>query len=136
MIKEIFHRLTIGVALGGIATFIALTVMMLNHIEASVSTIWLNMVGGMLIGIYYALSSFIFMPSTWSDLKKTTIHFSTSVIVYYLIALPLGWVPFTFLAMIISLILFVVIYAIYWTGFYLYFKKVADTLNEELKNYK
>lgn len=134
MIQDILKRLTAGIACGGLATFIALTIMKFNHIEAPVSEIWAHMLAGLLMGIYFGLSSFIFETEKWSNLKKTIIHFFSSITAYYSIALPVGWVPFTPFAIIISGIVFMLLYAVYWTGFYLYFRKVAQSLNEDLQN--
>lgn len=133
MMTDIFKRVLAGIALGGLATFIALTIMKFTHFEASVSEIWSNMLASMTIGIYFGLSSYIFETDKWSNLKKTLIHFSCSIIAYYLIALPVGWVPVSPLYVFLSAVIFALIYAVYWTSFYLYYRKVAKSLNEELQ---
>lgn len=133
MIRDILFRTTIGIALGGINTFIALSIMKYNNFEATVSEIWSNMLAGLLIGIYFGLSSFIFQAENWSSLKKTIIHFISSIIAYYVIAFPVGWVPFTTLSIILSALLFALIYSVYWTGFYLYYRRMAATMNKDLQ---
>lgn len=132
MIIEILKRIMTGIAFGGIFTFIALTIMKFNHIESSVSDIWMHMLASLVIGIYFGLSSFIYFYTKWSYLKQMIIHFSLSIVFYYSIALPVGWVPVTPLAIIGSAIAFIIIYAIFGTGYFLYYKKVADSLNEDL----
>jgi len=133
MIRDIVKRILAGIALGGLSTFIALTIMKFAHFEATVSEIWSNMLASMIIGIYFGLSSYIFETDKWSNLKKTIIHFSCSMIAYYLIALPVGWVPVSPLYLVLSAVVFALIYAVYWTSFYLYYRKVAKSLNKELQ---
>lgn len=133
MIIEILKRSMIGVAFGGIATFIALTIMKFNHIDGTISEVWMHMLASFIIGIYFGLSSFIYEHDKWSPLKKMVIHFSFSIIVYFTVALTVGWIPFNFLSILIGILLFIISYSIYWTGFYLYFKKMEDTMNKHLK---
>lgn len=132
MMIEILKRMTTGIAFGGIFTFIALSIMKIYEVEASVSEIWLHMLASFLIGIYFGLSSFIFNDNGWSYLKKTIIHFSASIIFYYIIALPVGWVSFKPLAIVGSIFAFILVYCLFSTGYFLYYKKVADALNDEL----
>jgi hypothetical protein len=132
MIAEILKRMISGIAAGGFLTFIALTILMVNNIESSVTEIWLNMLGSMAFGVYYGLASIIFEKPRWTPLMKTVVHLSLSIIVYYTIALSVGWLPFTFPAIAISLVLFLSIYFIFWTGFYIHFKKLEAELNEHL----
>lgn len=132
MIIEILKRSMTGIAVGGIYTFIALTIMKFNHIEGTISEVWLHMLAAFVLGIYYGLSSFIFENDGWSPLKMTVIHFSLSIIVYFIIAFSIGWVPLHPLSIILGILAFIVIYALYWTGYYLYYKKIEASMNEHL----
>lgn len=133
MIIEILKRSMTGIAFGGIATFIALTIMKFNHIDGTISEVWMHMLASMIIGIYFGLASFIYESDTWSPLKKVVIHFCLSIIVYFIVALTVGWIPFNFLSIMIGTFMFIIVYGIYWTGSYLYFKKMEDTMNKHLK---
>ncbi|GAQ16538.1 membrane protein [Oceanobacillus picturae] len=132
MILEITKRSMIGIAFGGIFTFIALTIMKLNNLESTVSEIWMHMGASMLLGIYYGLSSYIFSDGEGSYLKQTIIHFCLSLTVYFIIAFTVGWVPLNWLAALLSFIIFVTIYSFVWFGYYSYYKKVESSMNEHL----
>lgn len=136
MVGKAVKRSLYGIAFGAIITFIALTILMINEIETEVATIWLYMLAGFVLGIYYGLASFIFEYERWSPLKKTIIHFSASIIVYFAIALPIGWIEFTTRAVVLSIAVFTIIYGIYWISFALYFKKVESSLNRDLQKRK
>lgn len=133
MMIEILKRGMIGVAFGGIYTFVALTIIKFNHIEVSISEVWTHMLASLILGIYFGLSSFIYENERWSPLKKTVIHFSLSIIVFFLIAIPIGWIPFQILSILLGILLFIIMYSLYWTGYYLYFKKMENDLNEQLQ---
>lgn len=133
MIKKILNRVMAGISFGGLATFISLTVLNFAHIEVPVSEIWKHSSGSFILGIYFAVSSFIFEIEKWSSLKQTMIHYTLSIIIYFLLALPLGWIPMHVLSIIIGILAFSAIYGSYWTGFYLYFKRVEASLNEQLQ---
>lgn len=133
MKAEILNRVMIGIAYGGIVTFIALTVLMILQINPPISEIWLYTLSGFLIGIYFGVASFIFEIDTWSPLKKTVIHFSLSIVFYFIIALSVGWIPFTFGAIIISIFIFTGIYCIYWFGYQAHYKRIEADLNKNLQ---
>ena len=137
MIVEAIKRSMTGIAFGGIVTFIALTIVMLTDTETSVSQIWLYMLCSFIIGIYFGLASFIFEDNGWSYLKKTVFHFILSITVYFAIALFITeWIPFSLLSILISFFGFILIYAIFWMGYYQYFKKIEKSLNANLNRKK
>src|SRR5690625_6829825 len=123
MIRKIVERCIAGIAFGGIATFIALTIMKFGHIEGYASEIWNHMLASFGIGIYFGLASLIFEMETGSPLKKTAIHYCLSIVVWLIIALPVGWLPFNLVSVIVWILSFTIIYIIFLTLFYLYFIK-------------
>ncbi|GAB2571517.1 DUF3021 domain-containing protein [Gracilibacillus alcaliphilus] len=133
MILEIFRRCMLGVAFGGIFTFIALTIMKVNEYEATVSEIWMNMGASLLLGIYFGLSSFIFGASGSNIIKKSLLHFVLSYSVWLIIAGVVGWIPLSGKVILWSSLLFILIYVLNWFGWFLYFKKVEATLNRHLQ---
>lgn len=132
MIGEIVRRTMIGIAYGGLATFIALTILLIQDITPPIQMIWSSMFGSFLLGIYFGVSSLIFELEKWSPLKMTLVHFTASVSLYYLLALPIGWVPVEFVAIAVSFVIFVFIYAVFWYGFWSYHKRMAWKMNEQL----
>lgn len=133
MIKEVLKRSLIGIAFGGIATFIALTTMKFSHIEGTVSEIWNHMLASFCLGIYFGVASLIFETEKWSALKQTLVHYTISTILWLIIALQLGWLPYNLLSVALGILTFTFIYIIYWTGFYLYFKKMEESMNKQLQ---
>ena len=133
MAYKLFVRSASGFAWAGLITFIALTFLMANDINPPIFTVWLYMLASILLGIYFGVASLIFEHDDWSPLKKTVIHFCLSVIIYFTIALTVGWIPLTVWPIVFSLLVFVLIYVIFWYGFNLYYKSIANSLNESLK---
>lgn len=133
MIFEVVKRIFTGIAWGGLVTFFSLTILMINDINPDISTIWLYMLASFVMGIYFGLAAFIFIIDSWSPLKKTVIHFSLSITVYFSIAFPIGWVPLTPLAIIMSSVSFLLFYIVFWSGYTLYYKKIEESLNDSLQ---
>lgn len=132
MIVEGIKRSMIGISFGGIITFIALTIVNFTGTDATVSEIWLYMLFSFILGIFFGLSSFIFTENGMSMLKQTVIHFFMSIVVYFIIALFAGWVPFTLIAILLASLTFAFIYAVFWTAYYLYYKKIEESMNANL----
>lgn len=133
MIKEVLKRGLAGIAFGGIATFIALTTMKFAYIEGTVSEIWNHMLASFSLGVYFGVASLIFEMEKWSALKQVLVHFTLSIILWLIIALTLGWLPYNLLSVAIGILFFTLVYSIYWTGFYLYFKKMEKSMNKHLQ---
>ncbi|TFB13473.1 DUF3021 domain-containing protein [Filobacillus milosensis] len=129
MINEALKRSFIGLGFAAIVTFIALTIMMMTGSEQTVATIWENMLGSMLVGVYFGVASLIFEKETWSPLKQTTIHFLVSISIWLPIAFYLGWVPMGVVPLLIAITLFVVSYAMFWLGTRMYFLKLEKEMN-------
>ncbi|MFA1820936.1 DUF3021 domain-containing protein [Virgibacillus oceani] len=136
MILEILRRSMLGMAFGGIFTFIALTIMRIYEVESTVSEIWMHMGASMLLGIYFGISSLIFGDDGSNILKKSVIHFFLSYSVFLIIGGTVGWVPLSIPAILGSTLLFILMYMLNLSGWYLYFKKIETTLNDHLQNKK
>lgn len=132
MIGAILSRTMYGIAWGGIATFIALTILMITDTNPPAEIIWLNMLGSMIIGIYFGLASLIFIHEGWSPLKKTSLHFSCSIIVWFIIAFLLKWLPVNLWSILIGIGAFIVVYILFWSSYTLYYKKLEASLNDSL----
>ncbi|HEY4578733.1 MAG TPA: DUF3021 domain-containing protein [Savagea sp.] len=129
-LKRIGHRILIGIAFGGIATFFALTRLWLIDAEVSVETIWRMTTAAMLTGIYFALAAFIFEMERYSQLTKTIIHYVLSLIVFWSCAMFGKWFsPSHYLAMFF---IFTGQYVIYWLLFYTYYKRQLNRMNAQL----
>ncbi|MEK4299380.1 DUF3021 family protein [Oceanobacillus sp. FSL W8-0428] len=136
MILEALKRSVVGIAFGGILTFIALTIMKFNEYEANVSEIWMHMGASMLLGVYFGVSSLIFGDSGSNLVKKSIIHFILSYSVWLIIASIVGWIPLNAPVILGSSLSFSLLYLLNWFGWFLYFKKVETTLNNYLTKNK
>ncbi|MEI3613785.1 DUF3021 domain-containing protein [Pseudogracilibacillus sp. SO30301A] len=136
MILEILRRSMLGVAFGGIITFIALTIMKINAFEATASEIWMHMAASMLLGVYFGISSLIFGDSDSNIIKKSIIHFLLTYSVWLIIAVTVGWISLSGWAILWSSLAFILLYILNWLGWYLYFKRVEAMLNNQLKKNK
>ncbi|GEN32135.1 hypothetical protein HNQ35_002514 [Cerasibacillus quisquiliarum] len=136
MINRILQKITMGIAAGGLLTFIALTVIKFTHVKSTVDVIWLYMLASLILGVYFSLASFIFEIDSWSPLKQTIIHFLLTIGGFFLIAIPIGWIPFHFGTITFGIIIFTVMYMLNWASFYFYYKKVADKMNKQLHTNK
>ncbi|WP_027963955.1 DUF3021 domain-containing protein [Halalkalibacillus halophilus] len=133
MIFEAIRRGFFGISFAGILTFIALTIIVVQNADVTLSEVWLNFAGSILIGIYFGVASLLFDLEEWSTMKQTVIHFSLSVTFFLLIALFMtGWVPLDPVEIAISITIFVVIYILFYTFSYLYFKQQEKSLNKSI----
>jgi len=93
-----------------------------------------NAVGYMICGWFFSTSSLIFEIKDIKLLIQTLLHFITVSILYFILSFLVGWFPFTIKATLLVLFSFVVVYALFWVSFYLYFKKKAKSLTADLKH--
>lgn len=56
----------------------------------------------------------------------------TVVVLYFILAFGIGWVPFEWSCFFSAIVLFAGFYLIFWTAFNLYFRNQAKKLNDEL----
>lgn len=135
MVLEVLRRLLGGFGVGGLLTFIILSVYVAGDAEVQIPamTIWSSLLGSMLIGGYFSVASLIFEQDHWSPLKQLVIHFGLSVSLYSLVAITIGWLPPRPLPILGGLVVFVTIYSLFWLGFRYYFKKQAEALNKSVK---
>ncbi|MFD1412969.1 DUF3021 domain-containing protein [Oceanobacillus jeddahense] len=136
MIVEMLKRSTMGIAFGAIITFIVLTILKFNAWEATVSEIWMHMGANMLLGIYFGVISLIFGESGNHLLKKSIIHFVLTYGVLLIIAAVVGWFPLSGRSILLYSLIFILLYILYWGGWYLYFKKQEEMLNKYLQKNK
>ena len=133
MILEVLRRSMLGLGFSALFTFAILTVIVLQDVQVSIPIVWKNMLGSMMMGIYFGCASLIFEMEKWSPLKKTVLHFLISILVWLPLAVYMGWVPFEVTTIFIGLGIFLVIYLLFWYGFYFYFKMIEKDMNNSVK---
>lgn len=134
MIFEILKRALIGAGFAGILTVIFLTYMVNASVDAEVSEIWLNMLGSVLMGVYFGCSSIIFDKEGWSPLRQLSIHFVLSGLVLFSVgSLITGWIPLETKAIAISLLIFIVSYMVFMVSTYTYLKLQTKAMNDSIQ---
>lgn len=134
VIDDILKRSVMGIGFAGLLTFVFLTIFVLQGQEIPLASIWLNMLGSLIMGIFFGLASFIFDQERWSLLFQISLHFCLSIVVFSLVSVFLtGWIPLTFIAAIRTFLFFVFFYAIFMLCEYLYVKQLVKTLNRTLE---
>lgn len=91
-----------------------------------------NSIGFMLCGWLFSVSSLYFENQRLRLIQQTALHFATVIVLYFILAFGIGWIPFNFISFLLAIAIFIAIYTISWTSFYFYFKYQMKKLNEEL----
>jgi len=92
-----------------------------------------NSFGSIFCGWFFTVSPLYFENKNLRLSQQTGLHFITVVVLYFILAFGIGWVPFNLASFLLMLGVFIVFYAIFWITFYLYFRNQANKLNAELQ---
>lgn len=91
-----------------------------------------NSLGSIFCGWFFTVSPLYFENPKLRLAQQTGLHFLTVVVLYFILAFGIGWVPFEWSSFFSAIVLFAGFYLIFWTAFYLYFRNQAKKLNDEL----
>ena len=133
--KTFIIRSFIGIFFGG---FIAVLITNLNILFGGFEMIdgplfLKNSIGSVLCGWFFTVSPLYFENRNLKLSQQTILHFLTVTILYLILALTIGWIPFNIINILLTLLISIVVYTIFWVAFYLYFKNQARKLNDDLK---
>ncbi|MEK4539165.1 MULTISPECIES: DUF3021 domain-containing protein [Peribacillus] len=133
--KTFIIRSFIGIFFGG---FIAVLITNLNILFGGFEMIdgplfLKNSIGSVLCGWFFTVSPLYFENRKLKLSQQTILHFLTVTILYLILALTIGWIPFNIINILLTLLISIVVYTIFWVAFYLYFKNQARKLNDDLK---
>ncbi|MFF2447563.1 DUF3021 domain-containing protein [Neobacillus sp. NPDC058068] len=92
-----------------------------------------NSIGSILCGWLITVSPMYYQNRNLKLSQQTIFHFITVMILYFIIALTIGWIPFTIKSILLTLLISIIMFTIFWIAFYLYFKNQARRLNDDLK---
>lgn len=132
--KTFMIRSFIGISFGGfIAVLITNLHVLFGGFEMIDGSLFLkNSIGSILCGWFYTVSPMYFENRKLKLSQQTTLHFLTVTILYLILALTIGWIPFNIISILLTLLIATVVYTIIWIAFYLYFKNQARKLNDDL----
>lgn len=133
LVIEVLKRSMTGLGIATIITFSFFTIMVIQDIQVPTFIIWKNMLGAIVMGLYFGNASLLFEIEKWSPLKQTVIHFLLSIVVWLPITIWLGWLPFNWLALLIGITGFLLVYILFWFSSFLYFKKLESEMNGSIK---
>lgn len=132
--KTFMIRSFIGISFGGfIAVLITNLHVLFGGFEMIDGSLFLkNSIGSILCGWFYTVSPMYFENRNLKLHQQTVLHFLTVTILYLILALTIGWIPFNIISILLTLLIATVVYTIFWIAFYLYFKYQARKLNDDL----
>ncbi|CRK82951.1 DUF3021 domain-containing protein [Neobacillus massiliamazoniensis] len=133
--KTFIIRSFIGIFFG---SFIAVLITNLNILFGGLEMIdgplfLKSSIGSVLCGWIYLVSSLYFKNRNLKLAQQTILQFLTVTILYLILALTIGWIPFNIINILLTLLISFVVYTIFWVAFFLYFKNQARKLNDCLK---
>ncbi len=135
--KTFLYRSIIGIFFGAfIAVILTNSVVLFSGRDMLDGQLFLkNSLGFIFCGWFFTVTPLFFENVSLRLSQQTALHFVSVVILYFILAFGIGWVPFTIKSFSLALGLFIVSYSVFWTSFYLYFRKQAKKLNAELDGF-
>lgn len=132
--KTFLFRSMIGIFFGAFLAviFTNLYVLSNDHIMLDGTLFLKNSLGSIFCGWFFTVSSLYFENPNLRLSQQTALHFATVIVLYFVLVFGIGWVPFNLTSFFMAIASFLGFYVIFWTSFYLYFKRQMKKLNEEL----
>jgi len=131
--KKFLFQSAIGIFFGAFLAVIITNIIYLNGSVMLDGRIFLkNSLAFMLCGWFFSVTPLFFELSSIRLPIQTALHFTTVAILYFILSIGIGWIPFKFGSLLLFTGSFIVIYAVIWTAFYIYFKNEAKKLNDDL----
>lgn len=133
--KKFLYRSIIGILIGSfIAVVVTSSIIYFGHFPVINGEEFIkNSFGSMFCGWFFAVSSLYFELESLRLSQQTALHFVTVIVLYFILSLGIGWIPFDLKNILISAAIFIVVYLVIWGCYYLYFKNLANQMNEDLK---
>ena len=133
--KKLLFQGMIGIFFGAFIAVVATNIVYMSGIEVLDGSIFLkNSLGSIFCGLVFSVTPLYFEIKTLRLPMQTALHFVTVAILYFILSIGIGWVPFEMKSLLLFVGLFIIIYAVIWVSFYLYFKNEAKKLNDELQH--
>lgn len=132
--KTFLKRSILGIMFGSfLALVTTFSVIYFGNREVLDAAMFVRNAGGsVLCGWLFAVASLLFENDKFSLAVKTALHFAFVSVFYFIIAFVTRWFPFTWSGFVIMLGIFVAFYLLIWLSFYMYFRKQAARLNDDL----
>lgn len=133
--KTFLVRSMIGIFFGAfIAVILTNSVVLFSEKDTLDSALFLkNSLGSIFCGWFFTVSPLYFENKRLQLWQQTILHFVTVVVLYFLLAFGIGWVPFNLSSFLLAMGLFLAIYIVFWICFYIYFRQQVKNLNDGLE---
>lgn len=133
--KTFLFRSLIGIFFGGFLAVVFTNSMVLSG-DATVinGELFLkNSLGAIFCGWFFTVTPLFFEMRRLNLSQQTLLHFLSVIVLFFILALGIGWIPFHVKSILSMLVMFLIFYGVSWIAFYLYFKNQAKKLNEDLR---
>lgn len=91
-----------------------------------------NSLACLFCGWFFAVTPLLFEIKSLKLAQQTALHFTSAALLFFALSFAIGWIPFNVNSILFFAVMFLLIYAGIWLGFYLYFRNEAKKLNKEL----
>ncbi|MCP3028531.1 DUF3021 domain-containing protein [Halobacillus sp. A5] len=133
--KTFLFRSMIGIFFGAFVTVITVNGMVyFGGQEMLDGSLFIkNSFGSIFCGWLFSVSPLYFEIRSLRLPMQTALHFGTVMILYFIMALGIGWISLDGQSILLFLGIALVTYTVMWICFYLYFKNVSKKLNDDLE---
>lgn len=133
--KTFLFRSLIGIFFGGFIAvlFTNINILVGEFVMIDGSLFLKNSIGTILCGWFFTVSPMYFENKNLKLPQQTLLHFTTVMVLYLILALSIGWIPFNVTSILLTVLIAIAVYTINWLAFYFYFKHQARKLNDKLK---
>ncbi len=133
--KTFVHRSFNGIIFGG---FLQVMLVSIGILGSGAETIRADMflknaIGMIICSWFFTVTPLYFEVKKWNLLQQTMVHFLTVIILFFTLAFAIGWIPISLSGLLKQIMIFLAIYVVSWTLFFLYFRYQAKILNEHIK---
>ena len=133
--KTFLYRSFIGIIFGGFlhVLLVCIGIIWTNAETINAESFWKNAAGMMICSWFFTVTPLYFEIRKWNLIQQTLLHFLTVCVLFFLVSFTMGWIPVSISVILKPLLIFLAIYMVSWTLFFLYFKYQTKILNENLK---
>ena len=133
--KTFVYRSFIGILFGAFlhVTFVSAGILLGGVKTINADLFLTNAVGIMACSWLFSVTPLYYEIKKWNLMQQTLVHFMTVIVLFFVLAFTIGWMPISMPFILKQVFIFMAIYAVIWTLFYYYFKYQTKRLNEELK---
>lgn len=129
---ELRNKFIINALIGFIiGIFIGLAFWFIGDGEMDQQQIILQLVMSGILGMISMGVMTVYDIESWGLTRATIVHYSTWLVTFLAISIPMGWYE-PWYVLVIAVVILTIIYALIWMGFYLHWKKTIRQMNRQL----